>query len=86
MNSVFRDAQNHPIIQKLIKELQHELEARTPLNHNISLEEEELALQNQTYNEKEFITSYRDKMLLERNHILNHYQYHVFQHLIFLYP
>ena len=68
-NNIINNAKENAFIKHLIEELKNYLEKNKMPNNNVENKEENL-LENV---EEKMITTYRDKMNLERNEILNNY-------------
>ena len=68
-NNIINNAKENAFIKHLIEELENYLEKNKMPNNNVENKEENL-LENV---EEKMITTYRDKMNLERNEILNNY-------------
>lgn len=73
VNNIVNDVKNNKFVQNFIKELQDYLENNTLKNNYINNEKEDIPLVNPTHNGNKIIAKYRDKMYIERSHILNNY-------------
>ena len=73
VNNIVNDVKNNKFVQNFIKELQNYLENNTLKNNYINTEKEDIPLVNPTHNGNKIIAKYRDKMYIERSHILNNY-------------
>ena len=73
VNNIVNDVKNNKIVQNFIKELQNYLENNISKNNYINAEKEDIPLVNPTHNGNKIIAKYRDKMYIERSHILNNY-------------
>ena len=73
VNNIVNDVKNNKFVQNFIKELQNYLENNTLKNNYINNEMEDIPLVNPTHNGNKIIAKYRDKMYIERSHILNNY-------------
>ena len=73
VNIIVNDAKKNKYIQSFIKELQNNLDNNISKNNIIYTEKEDIPLINPTHNEDKIIAKYRDKMLVERAHILSNY-------------
>lgn len=73
VNNIVNDVKNNQFVQNFIKELQNYLENNLSKNNYINAEKEEILLANPIYNGNKITTKYRDKMYIERFHILNNY-------------
>lgn len=71
INNIVNDVKNNKFVQNFIKELQSYLESSISNYENI--EKEDISLVNPTHNGIKITAKYRDKMLVERSHILNNY-------------
>ena len=71
-NNIGNDVKNNKFVEDFIKELQNNLENNIS-NNNINTKDDEIPLDNPTHNGNKIITTYRDKMYIERAHILNNY-------------
>jgi len=68
-NNIINDILKNKSTQNFIKQLQNYIEN----NISSNIEKEDISLLNSTHNGNKIISKYRDKMLLERGHILNNY-------------
>ena len=73
VNNLAKNIKNHKLIQNFIKELQNYLEKDKSQNNEIDAEKEERTLLHFNDNEIKITVKFRDKMYLERSHILNDY-------------
>ena len=73
VNNLFKEMKNNKAVQDFINELESYLEKSMLKNDYINIEKEDIALLNPTHNGNKIIAKYRDKMYIERSHILNNY-------------
>lgn len=73
VNIIVNDVKKNKYIQDFIKELQNNPENSISKNNFVNTEKEDIPLINPTHNESKVIAKYRDKMLIERAHILSNY-------------
>lgn len=73
INNITNDIKNNKLVQSFIKELQNYLESSISKNSYINIEKEDIPLINANGYENKITAKYRDKMYIERAHILNTY-------------
>lgn len=73
VNNIINDVKNNKFVQNFINELQNYLENSISKKSFYNIEKEDIPLVNPTHNGNKITAKYRDKMLAERDNILNNY-------------